>query len=166
MAKKQPDAKSALADLQAHAQSIREDLNVPKQNEVFRAAVEAGYLTALADGEVDADEQSTMVRAIELLSVGAVIEWEADTLLEQCVERAKSDGAEARAAAVGKELAALGQAEAGLFFAALVARASRGIDKREAEVLKAIGAAAGVTTDTIRDIVKKASSLGGEGATG
>jgi hypothetical protein len=163
MAKKS-DGKSALGDLQTHAQSIRQDLNVPKQNEVFRAAVEAGYLAALADGEVDADEWTTMVRAIELLSVGAVIEWEAETLLEQCAERAKSDGADARAVAVGKELAALGQAEAGLFFASLVARASKGIDKREAEVLKAVGTAAGVTIDTIRAIVKKASSLGGDTA--
>jgi tellurite resistance protein len=164
MAKKQPDAKSALAILQAHAESIRKDLNVPKQSDVFRAAVEAAYLTALADGEVDAEERATMVRAIELLSHGLVIEWEADTLVEQCAERARTNGPEARAAAVGRELAALGQSEAGLFVAALVARASKGIDKSEAEVLKAVGAAAGIATEKVRDIVKKAFSLGGEAA--
>jgi tellurite resistance protein len=159
MAKKHPDAKSALAFLEAHAESIRKDLNVPKQSDVFRAAVEAGYLTALADGEVDAEERATMARAVELLSRGLVIEWEADTLVEQCAERARTDGPDKRASAVGRELAALGQAEAGLFVAALVARASKGIDKSEAEVLKAVGTAAGVALEKVRDIVKKATSL-------
>lgn len=156
MAKKPPEPKSALADLEAQAESIRKQLQVPKQSDVFRSAVEAGYLTALADGEVDEAEQATMVRAIEILSEGAVVEWEAGTLLDECVERAKLEGAEARAVAVGKELAALGQAQTGLYFAALVARSSNGIDKSEAEVLKAIGAAAGVSSDAVRDIVKKA----------
>jgi tellurite resistance protein len=159
MAKKPPESKSALADLEAQAESIRKDLKVPKQNEVFRAAVEAGYLASLADGEVDEAEHATMVRAIEILSEGAVVEWETETLLEECAERAKLEGAAARAVAVGKQLANLGQANAGLYFAALVARASNGIDKKEAEVLKAVAAAAGVTADAVRDIVKKAGSL-------
>jgi len=160
MAKSKPEARSALADLEAHARSIRLELEVPRQNEVFRAAVEAGYLTALADGEVDAAEQATLIRAIDLLSQGAVIEWETETLLDECAERAKADGAAKRAAAVGAALAALGQAEAGLFFAALIARASKGLDKKEAEVLKAVGSAAGVTSDAVRDIVKRATTLG------
>ncbi|MGO9836879.1 MAG: hypothetical protein ACLP1X_22010 [Polyangiaceae bacterium] len=159
MAKKPPEPKSALADLEAQAESIRKELQVPKQNEVFRAAVEAGYLASLADGEVDEAEHATMVRAIEILSEGAVVEWETETLLEECAERAKLEGAPARAVAVGKQLANLGQANAGLYFAALVARASNGIDKKEAEVLKAVAAAAGVAADTVRDIVKKAGSL-------
>ena len=163
MAKKQPEAKSALADLEAHAQSIRQELAVPKQNEVFRAAVEAGYLTAVADGEVDETELATMVRAVDLLSQGAVIEWETETLLDECATRAQEQGGAKRAAAVGAALAALGQAEAGLFFAALIARASKGIDKREAEVLKAVGSAAGVANDAVRDIVKRATTLGKEG---
>lgn len=161
MAKKQAEGKSsALADLEAHAQSIRHQLNVPKQNEVFRAAVEAGYLTALADGEVDEAEKATMVRAVDLLSQGAVIEWETETLIDECAARAEADGAGPRAAAVGATLKSLGQAEAGLFFAALVARASKGIDKKEADVLRAVGNAAGVTTDAVKDIVKRATTLG------
>jgi tellurite resistance protein len=160
MAKKPSEAKSALADLEAQADSIRKELQVPKQNEVFRAAVEAGYLTSLADGEVDEAEKSTMIRAIEILSEGAVVEWETETLLDECAERAKLEGAPARAIAVGKQLADLGQANVGLFFAALVARASNGIDKKEAEALKAVGAAAGLSGDAVRDIVKKAGSLG------
>jgi tellurite resistance protein len=159
MAKKQADPKAAIADIEAQAQTIRKQLNVPKQNEVFRAAVEAGYLTGLADGEVDAAERATMVRAIDLLSEGAVIEWETDSLLDDCAASAQQDGAANRAATVGQKLAELGQAEAGLFFAALVARASKGIDKKEADVLKAVGAAAGMTTEKVTEIVKRATTL-------
>jgi tellurite resistance protein len=158
-AKKREESKTASLDLEAHAQSIREGLNVPKQNEVFRAAVEAGYLAALADGEVDDEEREAMVRAIDLLSEGAVIEWETESLLDECAGRAEAQGLQARASAVGKELADLGQAQAGLFFAAVIARASKGIDKSEAEVIKAVGAAAGLAPEAIKDIVKKATAL-------
>ena len=146
-----------IGDLETHADEIRAELRVPKQNEVFAAAVEAGYLTALADGEVDKAEIAAIARAAEILSVGAVIEWEAETLVSECVARAKKDTAAARGEAVGVELKKLGQGEAGIYFAALIARASKGIDKKEADVLKAIGNAAGLTTDKVRAIVKKAS---------
>ena len=78
---------------------------------------------------------------------------------EECAERANKDGAAKRAEAVGKELKALDQAEAGLLIAAIVARASKGIDKKEAEVLKNVGAAAGVSGDAIKAIVKRATSI-------
>jgi tellurite resistance protein len=149
-------AKPDIADLESRAESIRAELRVPKQNEVFRAAVEVGYLTALADGEVDDDEKAAIVRAVEILSEGAVIEWEAEDLVDECALKADSDTPAKRGAAAGAQLAALGQAEAGIYFAALVAHASKGIDKKEAEVLKTIGKAAGLTADRVRDIVKKA----------
>jgi tellurite resistance protein len=158
MAKAQP--KSVTADLEAHADEIRRELKVPRQSDVFRCAVEAGYLAAQADGEVDAVERATIVKAVEILSVGAVIEWETESLLDASEERAKNDGVEKRAKALGAELKALGQAEAGLLLAALVARATHGIDKREAEVLKSVATAAGVSADALRAIVKRATSLG------
>jgi tellurite resistance protein len=149
-------AKPDIANLETRAESIRAELRVPKQNEVFKAAVEAGYLAARADGEVDAEETATIVRAVEILSVGAVVEWEAEELVEECARKANAETVSTRAAAVGAELAALGQGEAGIYFAALVAHASKGIDKKEADVLKEIGKAAGLTSDRVRDIVKKA----------
>jgi len=97
----QDRTEAAVAALEAHADEIRQALKVPRQSDVFRSALEAGYLAALADGEVDATERATILRAVELLSVGAVIEWEAEALLEQCVARAKSEGSAKRAAAVG-----------------------------------------------------------------
>jgi tellurite resistance protein len=150
-------AKSDIASLEKHAETIRAELRVPKQNEVFKAAVEAGYLTAMADGKVDEEERATIVKAVDLLSEGAVVEWEADVLVDQCAERAEKETPAKRGEAVGAALKALGQGEAGIYFAALVARATKGIDKKEAEVLKTIGKAAGVSNDKVRDIVKKAS---------
>jgi tellurite resistance protein len=160
MAAKKRDAEpTARLDLETHAKAIRESVQASKQNDVFRAAVEAAYLAALADGEVDDEEHEAMIRAVELLSEGAVIEWEAESLLDECAARAERDGADARAQAVGKELAALGQAEAGVFVAACVARASKGIDRKEAEMLKMVALAAGLAPDVIKETVKKASSL-------
>src|ERR1700690_2138001 len=112
------------ADIQKHAAEIRNDLNVPKQNEVFEGRAEAGYLAANADGAVDAEEHAMLASAIEVLSMGAVIEWEVETLLTSCAARAKSEGDAKRAEAVGAKLKALGQPEAGLLFAAFVAQAS------------------------------------------
>lgn len=149
-------SKPQIADLESRAESLRAELKVPKQNEVFKAAVEVGYLAALADGEVDDEETAAIVRAVEILSTGAVLEWEAEDIVAECARRARAETPSKRAAAVGAELKALGQGEAGIYFAALVAHASKGIDKQEAEVLKEIGKAAGVTPDRIKDIVKKA----------
>jgi tellurite resistance protein len=147
--------------LEDYADEIRQELNVPRQSEVFAAAVEAGYLAARADGEVDKTERETLTKAVELLSQGAVIEWETETLLDECQTRADKDGAEARATQVGALLKDLGQAEAGLLVAAFVARATNGVEKSEAEVLKAIGKAAGLTAEKVKGIVKRATGLDG-----
>src|SRR4051812_37662940 len=110
--------------LEEHADQIRDDLKVPHQSVVFAHAVEAGYLAARADGEVDTNERLVLTKAVELLSKGAVIEWETEQLLDECQTRAEKDGAEARATKVGEALKELGQAEAGLLVAAFVARAT------------------------------------------
>ena len=147
--------------LEEHADQIRDDLKVPHQSAVFAHAVEAGYLTARADGEVDENERGVLTKAVELLSKGAVIEWETETLLDECQTRAEKDGAEERAIKVGEALKELGQAEAGLLIAAFVARATNGVEKSEAEVLKAIGKAAGLSADKVKTIVKRATDLDG-----
>jgi hypothetical protein len=147
---------NALEQLEKHAEEVRQELNVPRQNEVFRAAVEAGFLAAMGDGSMDDTERETIVKAVEVLSKGAVIEWETDALLDECADRVEAEGAPARAKAVGAALKALGQAEAGLLFAAVIARVTKGVDKKEAEVLKQVGAAAGVSADKIKGIVKRA----------
>ena len=143
--------------LEDHADEIRKDLAVPRQADVFKAAVEAGYLVALADSGVDATEREVLVKAVEMLSKGLVIEWETDALIEEFAQRAEKDGVESCCERVGNVLKETGQGEAGLFIAALVARATKGIAKSEAEVMKAIGKTAGVTPDKMKDIVKRAT---------
>jgi tellurite resistance protein len=143
--------------LEEHADEIRAELKVPRQSDVFKAAVEAGYLAARADGNVDAKERAVLVKAIELLSQGLVIEWETEQLLDDCEAHVKSDGDEAHAEHVGKELGKLGQAEAGILVAAFVARATNGVEKSEAEVLKKIGKAAGLDAKSVGAIVKRAT---------
>ena len=145
--------------LEDYADQIRDDLKVPNQSSVFAHAVEAGYLAARADGEVDKAEREILAKAVELLSKGAVIEWETETLLDECAVRADKEGAAERAQKVGEALKALGQPEAGLLVAAFVARATNGVEKSEAEVLKAIAKAAGLSADKVKTIVKRATGL-------
>lgn len=147
--------------LEEHADQLRADLKVPDQSALFAHAVEAGYLAARADGEVDDAERGVLAKAVELLSKGSVIEWETETLLEECQSRAEKEGAEERAVKVGEALKEIGQAEAGLLVAAFVARATNGVEKSEAEVLKAIGKAAGLSADKVKTIVKRATDLDG-----
>lgn len=147
-----------LSDLSKYANEIRSDLAVPRQNDVFRSATEAAFLAANADGTVDDEEKKTIVDAVGLLSQGAVIEWEADTLVEESAARLEKEGAEARHAAVGAELRELGQPEAALLFAAFVAQASGGIDKDEAEVLHAIAKSAGVARNKVSALLKRVGS--------
>ncbi len=155
---------ATIAELEAHADAIRAELKVPKQAELFRHATEAGYLTALADGTVEEEEIAALVKAVELLSEGAVIEWETDALVAECKVRAIAEGATARAETVGAGLKALGQAEAGILVAAIVARATKKIGKKEADVLKAVGKSAGLSSDDVAAIVKRAASLTGNSA--
>jgi len=143
--------------LEEHAEEIRAALKVSRQSEVFKAAVEAGYLAALADGNADAKEREVLAKAVDILSQGLVIEWETEQLLDECEKHVKEAGAEKHAEQVGKQLAALGQAEAGLLVAAFVARATNGVEKSEAEVLKKIGKAAGVDAKSVGAIVKRAT---------
>jgi tellurite resistance protein len=152
-------ASATTAELEKHAESIRAELRVPKQSELFKNAVEAGYLTALADGVVEDKEIESLVKAVEILSVGAVIEWETSALVDECKARIEKDGADERAAAVGAALKELNAADAGILVAAIVARAAKKIDKKEAEVLKAIGKSAGLSNDQVAAIVKRATSL-------
>lgn len=154
---------STLDELEKHAAEIRKELAVPKQNDVFAAAAEAGYLAARASGDVDEAERKAMVDAIGVMSVGAVLEWEVEQLLEECAARSAKDGEGPRAKAVGDALAKLGQPEAALLFAAFVVNASGGIDKKEASVLHAIGKAAGVAKNKVTAILKRVGAKESEG---
>ena len=153
---------STLAELETHAAEIRKELAVPKQNDVFAAAAEAAYLAASADGAVGDEEHTALVKAIGVLSVGAIIEWEVEDLLQKCAERVEKEGADPRSKAVGEKLKELGQPEPALLFAAFVAEASGGIDKKESAVLHAIGKAAGIAKNKVTAILKRVGAKASE----
>ncbi len=138
--------------LTGFAADIKKQIRVARQDEVFRAAVAAAHVASHADGAMDDDEKRAIVDALELLSGGAVVEWEVDALLE---EAAKAKGADAKAKAIGAKLKELGAPEAGLLVAAFVAQAAGGIDQKEAKVLREIGKAAGVTDKRVKELLKE-----------
>lgn len=148
-------AKRTDADLKKIAAEMRKVMTGPTLNQVYRQAMEAGYLCALADGEADAGEKEAIVKAMHDLSSGLVVEWEVDAMMDECNDAIGSEGHEARAKSVGAKLKELGQAEAGLLLGAYTAFATGGLDKKEAGVLEKIGTAAGVTKNQIANLVKQ-----------
>ena len=152
----QPKKTLNVSYLEEQAGEVRKSLPAGNQSVLFEAAVEAGYLTALADGTEDEGEREALVKAIEILSAGLVLEWEVEPLIEKIAERVKREGNDARCAAVGKSIKELDAAEAALLIGAVVAHATGGIDKKEAGVLEKIGTAAGLDKKQIAAVAKKA----------
>ncbi len=137
--------KEKLADLAA---AVRKELEFRGQDETFALAVEIGYLAAKADGSFDDAEKQAIVDAVDILSQGTVIELEVDAII------AAADAEKRSAETLGKRLAELEQADAGLLFGAFVAQATHGIDSDERKVLRAVGRAAGIKDHRIRSILK------------
>jgi tellurite resistance protein len=148
--------KKSKTEVEKIAAELQKELTAHKQNEMHRYAVEAGYLTALADGTADAKERQALAESMQALSSGLVIEWEVDALIDDINERIGAEGHAARCEVVGTKLKELGQGEAGLLIGAYVALATAGIDKKEAEMLERIGKAAGIEKKQVGAIVKKA----------
>lgn len=138
--------------LRDYASNVRGQVDAADQQKVFHAAVEAGYLAATADGSFDEQEKAALVKAIELLSEGSVIEWEVDSVVESLASAPGTS--EERVANAAEKLKASGHPEAGVLVAAFVAQATSGIDKKEEKILKAIAKAAGVTDKRAREILK------------
>jgi tellurite resistance protein len=141
--------KEKLAD---YAEAVRKELTFRAQDDVFRVAVEVGYLAARADGEVDASEKQAIVDAAEILSKGVIIELEVESIIEEV--EALGDDDDARAAKLGEQLKDHGQAEPGLLLGAFVAQATAGIDASERKILRAVGRAAGINDRRVRAILK------------
>jgi tellurite resistance protein len=142
--------------VQKIARAIRSQLPSDAQDKLFRMAVEAGYLAALADGHADPGEMAALVHAIEELSDGVVVGWEVEVLIEECNECIGMEGHQQRAQVVGNELKEIGLSEAGLLIAAYVAFATGGLDEKEVTMLRTLGEAAGLDSDALKPIVKRA----------
>lgn len=151
-------AKRTDADLKNIAAEMRKVMTGPKLNQVYRYAMEAGYLCALADGGADAGEKAAIVKAMHDLSSGLVVEWEVDAMMDECNEAIGGEGFDSRCASVGSKLKELGQAEAGLLLGAYAALATGGLDKKEAGMLEKIGSAAGVSKNQVANLVKQAKN--------
>jgi tellurite resistance protein len=150
MATTKKPTKEKLAE---YAESIRSELKeFRQQDDLFRLAVEVGYLAARADGEVDDSERKTLVDAVDILSKGVIIEMEVDSIIAE-VEAVEGDDV-AKAKVLGEQLAKLEQADAGLLVGAFVAQSTSGIDKNERKVLRDVGRAGGLKDARIRAILK------------
>lgn len=119
---------------------------------LFNAIVEAGYLVAAADGQVDDTELATLKNAVQIISDGDISADEIDTLVEDLIDLRRSEGETARCKAVGQSLADSKAAEEGLYLAAAIAYVSAGLDERELAVMEHIASAARLSTASLAAI--------------
>ena len=150
--------------LVAMAEAVRKELDFRGQDEVFKLAVETGYLAAQADGSFEHEEKQRIVDAVDILSQGVIIELEVDAIIEEA--DASDADEDARIAAIGAKLKELEQGDAGLLFGAFVAQATHGIDKDERRVLREVGRAAGLKDNRIRAILRVVGAEDPEGDAG
>ncbi|MBW2458506.1 MAG: hypothetical protein JRI68_28665 [Deltaproteobacteria bacterium] len=153
MAKTTNKKKPTKEKLAEYAEQIRGELEeFRKQDDMFRVAVEVGYLAARADGEVDEAERQALIAAVDILSQGVVIELEVDAIVAE-LEAVEGNDLQ-KAEALGAKLDSASQADAGLLVGAFVAQATSGIDRGERKVLRTMGRAAGLKDHRIRAILK------------
>ncbi len=131
------------ADIEKHAEGIKKDLAVPKQNEVFKAAAEAGYLVLCAGRNCRRRRARDARSRSKILSAGAVIEWEVEDLLESA-EKMRRPMAKRNARDAVARIERARTTRSWCFVCGVRRAPSGGIDKKELAILHAIGKAAGV----------------------
>jgi tellurite resistance protein len=132
---------------------------------LFNAIVEAGYLVAAADGDVDDRELDTLKSAVATLTEGEMPQSDIETLLEDFIDLRKSEGEESRCKAVGAILREANCSEEGVYLAAAIAYVSAGLSETELAVMEKIaraahvsGAQLAVIATSVRDEIARRST--------
>lgn len=111
---------------------------------LFEAIVEASYLVAAADGNVDAEERKTFERVVYAACGGTVAANQVASLVGDFEGLLEEDGLDARVAQVAKQVSKKDHAREVLRIAALIAQASDGVADSERSVLEKIAKATGL----------------------
>lgn len=131
----------------AHFKTLIEALvaKIGTADEALIAAVDLAVLVALADGTIDADEKSALTATLEALMRGRMAPHVVRHLIRESKNQIENAGAEARARAVGRELANHGAADDGLRLGLAIAFASDGLSETERACLAQVAKAAGMS---------------------
>lgn len=130
----------------------------PVAARLFEAVVEAAFLVANADGELDAAEESAFRHVVVAACGGFVVERQVSALLADLGQQLQEDGLERRLQVVARSVAREDQAREVLRIAALLARVSGGVSQVEREVLSQLAGELKLSPSSVDTAIKEAES--------
>jgi uncharacterized tellurite resistance protein B-like protein len=123
-------------------------------DEGLNAAVDLAVLVAAADGRIDDAELAALAASLEAIIGSRLDPKVVRHLIQESRKQIREAGAEARASAIGKTLAAHGAAEEGIRLALEIALASEGISQVERQHVETVAEAAGVEASKLDEMVR------------
>jgi tellurite resistance protein len=142
------DVKSLMDALQA---------KLGEGDEAAVAAVDLAVLVAMADGAIDTAERAALASSLEAVMGAAVAPPVVRYLVRESRNQIEVAGANARARAIGRQLAERGAADEGLRLALAIAFASDGLSDPEREIIARVAKAAGVSEARLEALVTAAA---------
>lgn len=121
----------------------------PNAAALFEAIVEAAYLVATADGELDETEREAFGRVVAQACHGAVSEDQIGALLSDLADQLAEDGLEKRIEMVGRTIAKEEHQREVLRIAGFLASISGGVSDVERRVLEAMAEAFGLESGAV-----------------
>ena len=121
---------------------------------VVATLLETAWSIACIDDAPDEGERDAMRAVVAALWNTTIDPVAEERMVGAAIEAVKKQGAATRCATLGAKLKMLGFGELGVHIAALVAEVSHGLDPSELDALRMLACAAGVSDQTLHDLVR------------
>jgi tellurite resistance protein len=122
------------------------------------AAIDLAVLVATADGSIDAAERAALAASLEAVMGATVTPQVVRHLVRESRNQIEVAGANARARAIGRQLAERGASDEGLRLGLAIAFASNGLSVVERERLAVVAKAAGMSEARLEVLVAAAAT--------
>jgi tellurite resistance protein len=144
----------------AHIKSLVDALRAKlgDGDDAIIASVDLAVLVAMADGTIDSDEREALTAALEAVMGARVAAPVVRHLVRESKAQIDGDGPEARAKAIGRQLAEHGAADEGLRLALAIAFSSEGMCDVERAIIAAVAQAGDVSDARFAALVTSAAA--------
>jgi hypothetical protein len=130
-------------------------LDEERRRSVVATVLETAWSIACIDDPPDDGERDAMRAVVAALWNTTIDPAAEDRMVHAAVEVVRKQGAATRCVVLGAKLKALGFGELGVHIAALVAEVSHGLDPSELDALRMLASAAGVSDQTLHDLIRR-----------
>jgi tellurite resistance protein len=144
----------------AHIKSLMDALRAKlgDADEALIASVDLAVLVAMADGTIDPDERAALTAALDAVMKAQMAAPVVRHLIRESKNQIDAEGPQARAKAIGHQLADHGAADEGLRLALAIAFSSEGMCDVERDIIAVIAEAAGVSDARFAALVASAAA--------